>query len=417
MLKKLHIENFRSIVEAELTFGRVNLFIGPNGGGKSNVLEAIGIVGAALGRSIDPVDLDRKGVRLSLPRLFKSTFKNRKIPKGFRLQASTKSAEYQARIVAGDDSTALQFSHESLSENGAKVFGRSPRGVKLHNVKPKIDSDSLIVVPDAKRGLFDMYKSIIELSEDASTELSRLASYVIYSPQTAGLRGTAVDSRIIEPLGLTGGRLPAAVEEVLHAMSQRRGTSEGEKIRQCLDLVWEAKWPKTVSVGQQNPEIVPPQVPTTPKVLYFNDRYMKLARSWLSAFDASEGTLYLLFVATLLAHPASPPIFALDNVDGTLNPGLVRTLVDHIVKMVAMDETTDCQVFLTSHNPTALDALDLFNDDHRVYVTKRNEDHGQTEFLRVQPPPGLTKPEWVEQKKGRNTSVLWLEGFIEGALN
>ena len=70
MLKSLEIKNFRSIVDAKLQFGRVNLFIGPNGGGKSNILEAIGILSAALGRSIDPIDLDRKGVRLSLPRLF-----------------------------------------------------------------------------------------------------------------------------------------------------------------------------------------------------------------------------------------------------------------------------------------------------------------------------------------------------------
>ena len=69
MLKTLKIKNFRSIVDAELTFGRVNLFIGPNGGGKSNILEAIGIVSAALGRSIEPKDLDLKGVRYNVPSL------------------------------------------------------------------------------------------------------------------------------------------------------------------------------------------------------------------------------------------------------------------------------------------------------------------------------------------------------------
>ena len=59
------------------------MFIGPNGAGKSNILEAIGILGAALGRGVMPSELDYKGVRLSLPHLFKATFKNRETPKTF----------------------------------------------------------------------------------------------------------------------------------------------------------------------------------------------------------------------------------------------------------------------------------------------------------------------------------------------
>ena len=85
MLNSIQIKNFKSIKGAELEFGLVNLFIGPNGSGKSNILESIGVLSAALGRGISPQDLDYKGVRLSLPRLFKSTFKNRKIPKSFLL--------------------------------------------------------------------------------------------------------------------------------------------------------------------------------------------------------------------------------------------------------------------------------------------------------------------------------------------
>lgn len=48
MLKTLTITNFRSIGRARLEFGKVNLFIGPNGGGKSNILEGIGVNDAAL---------------------------------------------------------------------------------------------------------------------------------------------------------------------------------------------------------------------------------------------------------------------------------------------------------------------------------------------------------------------------------
>lgn len=43
-LKKVKIQNFRSIKDIEITFSpEVNLLVGPNGGGKSNILRALGI--------------------------------------------------------------------------------------------------------------------------------------------------------------------------------------------------------------------------------------------------------------------------------------------------------------------------------------------------------------------------------------
>ena len=417
MLKALTIRNFRSIVDAELSFGKINLFIGPNGGGKSNLLEAIGIASAALGRSIEPIDLDIKGVRLSLPRLFKSTFKGRKIPKGFNIVAKTERTVYKVRLLAGEGSTALHFSHESLMENGQKVLGRAPRGPRIHMPKLGADIMATVVSPGSTRGVFDTYRNAAILSDEAQTELDQLGSYVIYTPQSAILRGTASDPRILEPLGLTGGRLAVALAELLEYRRKKATEVEWERVQHCLSVVWKAGWPDTVRAGAPQPDIVPPQVPTLPKVLYFRDRFMRTNRAWLSAFDASEGTLYLLFIAILLAHPGSPRVFALDNVDGTLNPGLVRRLVEHIVEVVTSEESEVRQVFLTSHNPTALDALDLFNDDHCVYVVLRDEKTGRTEFKRVRPPEGMSREEWIKYRDGRNTSVLWLEGLIVGALS
>ncbi|MBF0158194.1 MAG: AAA family ATPase [Magnetococcales bacterium] len=49
-LKQLHIRDFRNIVHAELTFDpTLNLITGSNGQGKSNLLEAIGLL--STGRS------------------------------------------------------------------------------------------------------------------------------------------------------------------------------------------------------------------------------------------------------------------------------------------------------------------------------------------------------------------------------
>ena len=73
------------------------------------------------------------------------------------------------------------------------------------------------------------------------------------------------------------------------------------------------------------------------------------------------------------------------------------------------------QVFLTSHNPTSLDAFDLFDEDQRVFVVERNED-GHTTVTRLKPRQGMTREEWQQAKNGRNLSQLWLDGEIRGAL-
>ena len=41
MFNRLTIKNFKSIIDLTIELGRVNVFIGANGMGKSNVLEAI----------------------------------------------------------------------------------------------------------------------------------------------------------------------------------------------------------------------------------------------------------------------------------------------------------------------------------------------------------------------------------------
>ena len=137
MLKNIEITNFKSVTSARLDFGKVNLFIGPNGAGKSNLLEAIGVLSAALSGAVAPRDLDYKGVRLSLPHLFKATFKNRDIPKTFRLIGNFTSVEYSVTLSAGEKSSELRFNTEKVSEDGNVLLGRGPHGAKLHEVGPQ----------------------------------------------------------------------------------------------------------------------------------------------------------------------------------------------------------------------------------------------------------------------------------------
>jgi predicted ATPase len=74
MIKHFAIKSFKSILDASLDLGRVNVFIGANGSGKSKLLEAIGVLGAAANGVVDDESLLRRGVRPGLPALYKSSF-------------------------------------------------------------------------------------------------------------------------------------------------------------------------------------------------------------------------------------------------------------------------------------------------------------------------------------------------------
>lgn len=53
MIRTIKIEGFKSIPSMTLELGRVNCFIGANGVGKSNIIEAIGVLGAAANGKVD----------------------------------------------------------------------------------------------------------------------------------------------------------------------------------------------------------------------------------------------------------------------------------------------------------------------------------------------------------------------------
>jgi len=61
MIRQIEIDNFKSIRHADIELGNINLFIGENGAGKSNILEAIGVISAAVYGTVDDESLLRRG--------------------------------------------------------------------------------------------------------------------------------------------------------------------------------------------------------------------------------------------------------------------------------------------------------------------------------------------------------------------
>jgi predicted ATPase len=104
---------------------------------------------------------------------------------------------------------------------------------------------------------------------------------------------------------------------------------------------------------------------------------MRAKRNLLSGYDASEGALYVLFMLVLAMHPGSPMILAVDNFDAALNPLLAKEMTRIFVERLLSSEQNR-QVFLTTHQPQALDSLDLSDSRLRLFTVDRDRKTGQT---------------------------------------
>jgi predicted ATPase len=130
-------------------------------------------------------------------------------------------------------------------------------------------------------------------------------------------------------------------------------------------------------------------------------------RNYLSGYDASEGALYVLFMAALVHHSLAPSVFAVDNFDHALNPRLAKALTRDLCTWVLSAEKQ--QLLLTSHNPLVLDGLPLGDDRVRLFTVQRTNS-GKTSVSRVEVGESLIE----SAEKGVSLSQQWVMGTFGG---
>jgi len=180
-IQQLNINGFKSIHAETIELGRVNCFIGANGVGKSNVLEAIGVLGAAANGVVDDEALLRRGVRAGLPRLFKSSFASERTPAHIGVGvASAQGAAYRVSLLNPLESPepAWTYKTEVLTDGSEEIVSDGVRNKK--NLNPQAGLAALRLVD-------------VEPTNPAAQLMQALQQYAIYCPNTPTLRGTVLD--------------------------------------------------------------------------------------------------------------------------------------------------------------------------------------------------------------------------------
>ena len=385
-IQEIKIKNFKSLYDVSFCPGNINVFIGANGSGKSSVLEAIGVLSAAMTDRVNNNSLQRKGVRLSTSSLYKSQFRSieRSMPTvdfAMNWERNHDKYDYSVHLTTPSDNDTWKYHSESVSKNGEIVFGRSNRtSVQLNN----------------KVGYYALSE---KLTGEEYTDMGNyISGYGIYQPDTLTLRGNVADPTQVTPIGLNGGRLADAMEDLFSVVDDEImfGTLSMDDV---LELI---EWASDIHITKPKKSNLNPGVPSTRQVIEFHDRFLR-DKSVFTGYDASEGALYVLFMLTLAMHPDVPGMFAIDSFDHALNPRLAKRITEIFSQLIIESGKT---VFMTTHNPLVLDGLNLADERIRLFAINKNK-YGYAELNRIQ-----ISQELLET--GQSLSRLWINGLLGG---
>lgn len=388
MLRKVKIENYKSVVNQTFELGRFNVVIGANGCGKSNLLEAIAMAGLSSSGALLPEMFENRGIRLSDNRFMRSAFED--VDKEFiSVKVETSDGDESVyRIYYNAEQKPAQWEDvveeetkillSTIQENGSQFKVKDLKNF-IEKMSKKLDEDNTLNV-----NLFEKDNHSLVL---ARSRVNGLKNFTIYSLEETELR--SLDQMPSTKLGRTGKGLLPYLKDLSKTEDGINILNEVKENLMVIDWFEDLEMPESV-LSQDS-------------TLKLKDRYVDESLDFFDQRSANEAFLYLLFYFTLFISDETPSFFAIDNIESSLNPKLCKLVVS---KLAELAEKHNKQVILTTHSPFVLDGLDELSETKRLLVVSRNSD-------------GYTVVNQIKSDKSRSIplSEAWLKGYIGGLPN
>lgn len=400
MIDKIEIRNFKSIRKVELDLGRLNVLIGSNGSGKSNILEAVGFGSAAAADKLDNEFLGSRGIRSSDMSLMKNAFANdpSKEPIVVSFKVGKKLLTY---TLEADEKPVLKWhirEKRQLEEFTLNAFtslfsGDADRFAKGQEIK---ESDvikfqeisaavKILLSENDRKELIEYMREVfgdnlINSMYKQQLYNKEIAEFLIYSPEIGALRKLEQESQI-RPIGIHG----EGLFNLLQIFYENKTTTI-EELKSFLHMI---DW-----FDDFNP--VSDKV-SGRRSLVVKDRFMN--NTTLNQTNVNEGFLFLMFYVLLFMSKETPDFYSIDNIETSFHPLLCKELARNLSSLAIKHKK---QAIITTHNPFVLDGLDLENSQQRLFVVRRNSD-GETIVDPIK-----------EKPKGIKLSEAWMTGMLGG---
>jgi AAA15 family ATPase/GTPase len=379
MLKRVSIQNFKSLKDVTLDLQQVNLLIGPNNSGKTNFLKALEFC-----HQSEPI-LDSENL----------------VPSAF-LRAESTSSEY--RESEGQRFFTTSYQKKVLSEIKIDLYFKTDG---FHETLFTIKWDPISRILQQKIGGEQEYNSMS--SSDLSFFLKsrhNLDRIIIYKPDPNKLSRPA-------PVSLGDNIIAADASNLIAFFDKIRDEyySVYEKIKsdlfKCL--------PEFNEINFQNVK------PTEELIREFGDKTFKRigltngrqkVKYW--ADELSEGTLYFLALICIINQPIPPEILLLEEPEKGIHPRRIKEVIEFIRQLAA---EKGVQVIMTTHSPLVLNE---FNDSPECVFIFDKDEEGATHVKNlkrdvIEPDLELSRQNGVEPPNYTDSlGDSWTIGFLGG---
>ncbi|MVM35083.1 AAA family ATPase [Spirosoma sp. HMF4905] len=322
MLKRVSIQNFKSLKDVTLDLQKVNLLIGPNNSGKTNFLKAL-----------EYMDKDNTNQQeQDYKRLI------------FRLsEGESISIDLYYDHIKDYDVEIIFSCQISSSEN----IERS-RDIIQHNQRSK--GTTLHYNPEELK--------------------AKIRPVIIYKPDTNKLDKPS-------PVGRGDASVIADASNLIAFFDRIRDEYPATFAQIKIDL---AKCvPEFTEINFQNVESTPELVKqfgdkTFKRIGLTNERQKTIY--W--ADELSEGTLYFIALLCIINQPNPPKLLLLEEPEKGIHPRRIREVMDFIFRLA---DEKDIQIILTTHNENVLNEFTSMPE--AVFVFSKDEE-GATHVKNLQ---------------------------------
>ncbi len=384
MLKRLKVQGYRTLRDIDLPLRPLNVFIGANACGKSNLLDAFALLAEAADERLSDGVMSRGGMR-SL--LWAGGADNIVFGlEGDLLgEEATTSFSYELTLTAVNHTPSvareafiLRKGMESftlIDLTGGKGTLPDSSGVSLGQVMT--DQELAITQVRGRRSELDAFRYY-------------LTSWKVYRGFQTGPKAEIRQAQLTRPgthLVNGGGNLT----QVLHNLSARR---EYRVVFEDIESVLRIAYPEFEELS------LPPEGGDGRVVLRWKEK--TFGRDF-SSFQLSDGILHFLCLVTILSAPEPPPLICIDEPATGLHSDLLPIVVELMRNAVTRLEPAPMQLIVTTHSPQLVDHL----EPGEVVVMDKVD--GVTQIRHFEKTERLKA--WLQKF---SLGQLWLADVLEG---
>ena len=402
MIDRIVIENFKSLRQVDLKLGRLNLLVGANGSGKSNLLDALRVLqGIGNGFTISEIfDGKPEGATTTKweeirGRSARACFAGDDAGSTITYDVSgtlSKNSRWQLSITVSPADACVM--HERLKKDGRwrPIYDSGPtKHMPVSTVTyysgmqgrpPWLQVDR--TRPALRQLVGQQYYVHKPDRVFADSVATMLANAQRIDPDLPLLRSYARTSRV-HRMGDRGENFAALVESIC----------KDEKIKDVyLSWLRELRPEEIDDVGVLHGAVGEP-------LFMLRENGRKFPASVLS-----DGTLRFAAVAAAFFQPDMPSLMTMEEIENGIHASRLRLLLD-LLRSQAQE--TGTQIVATTHSATVLDWLS--EDDYRTtFLCTRDEETGESRIRAL-----ADVPRFLDVVKKTPASELFAEGWLEAA--